>query len=352
MELRYKFLGRSGLKVSEACLGTMTFGEEWGFGASKDECAKMFNAFTEAGGNFIDTANLYTNGTSERIVGELVKPERDRFVVATKYTLAQRSGDPNSAGNHRKSLVTALEASLRRLDTDYIDLYWVHAGDLCTPLDEVMRGLDDVVRAGKVLYIGISDMPAWQVAAANTMAELRGWSRCVALQVHYSLTERAVERELIPMARAFDLAVTPWGILGGGVLTNKYRKPDPAGPVAAEDSKRVTSNASRSTERHLAAGELVARIGCELGRSAAQVAIAWLRQRPAVTVLPILGARTVGQLSDNLAAFDLVLSAEQLAALDEATKIELGFPHDFVRAESIKKHVFSDAWPRIDFPRW
>lgn len=176
MTMRYKLLGRSGLRVSELCLGAMTFGQDWGWGASKDEARHIFDAFVESGGNFIDTANYYTNGTSERFLGEMIRSERDRFVVATKYTLGMRERDPNASGNHRKNLAQSLEASLERLGTDYIDLYWVHAWDSLTPIDEVMRALDDQVRAGKVLYVGISDVPAWIVSQANTMAELRGWS--------------------------------------------------------------------------------------------------------------------------------------------------------------------------------
>ncbi|MFC1662135.1 aldo/keto reductase, partial [Gemmatimonadota bacterium] len=179
--MRYKLLGRSGLRVSELGLGTMTFGEEWGWGASKKESQRIFDAYATAGGNFVDTANRYTEGTSERFVGEFVAADRGHFVVATKYTLFNREGDPNAAGNHRKNMVQSLEASLRRLKTDYIDLLWVHAWDFMTPVDEVMRGLDDLVRAGKVLYVGISDTPAWIVSQANTLADLRGWTPFVAL---------------------------------------------------------------------------------------------------------------------------------------------------------------------------
>ena len=200
--MRYKLLGKSGLRVSELALGTMTFGEEWGWGASKEECHAMFDAFAEAGGNFVDTANRYTEGTSEKLVGEFTAADRDHFVVATKYTLFTRRDDPNAAGNQRKNMVQSLEASLKRLGTGYVDLYWVHAWDFVTPIEEVMRGLDDLVRAGKILYIGISDTPAWIVSRANMLAELRGWSQFVGLQVRYSLLDRAGERDLLPMARA------------------------------------------------------------------------------------------------------------------------------------------------------
>ena len=225
--MRYKLLGNSGLRVSELCLGTMTFGEDWGWGASKEDSRALFDAYREAGGNFIDTANFYTGGTSERFVGEFIASERDRFVVATKYTLTMRPGDPNASGNHRKNMIQSVEASLRRLGTDYIDLYWLHAWDYLTPVEEVMRGLDDLVRAGKVLYVGVSDTPAWIVSQANTLAALRGWTPFVGLQIEYSLIERTVERELLPMAEAFGLTILAWSPLGSGVLTGKYLHPTP-----------------------------------------------------------------------------------------------------------------------------
>src|SRR6202041_3532645 len=220
--MRYRLLGKSGLRVSELCLGTMTFGEDWGWGASKDESRKVYDAFLEAGGKFIDTANVYTNGTSERFLGEFIRGDRQSVVLATKYSNAAPGNDPNAAGNHRKSMMQALEASLKRLQTDYIDLYWVHIWDGITPTEEVMRGLDDIVRQGKVLYVGISDAPAWWVAQANTLAELRGRTRFIGLQIEYSLIERTVERELIPMAKAFNLGLVAWSPLAGGLLSGKY----------------------------------------------------------------------------------------------------------------------------------
>src|SRR6188472_3405035 len=220
--MKYSLLGKSGLRVSELCLGAMTFGEEWGWGASKEECHKIFNAYVDAGGNFIDTANKYTEGTSEKYIGEFIESDRDRFVLATKYTSNTRRGDPNAGGNHRKNMTQSLEASLKRLNTDYIDLYWVHAWDPLTPIEEMMRALDDMVRAGKILYIGISDAPAWIVSQANTVANLRGWTEFTGLQIEYSLIERTPERELLPMASALDIGVTAWSPLGGGVLTGKY----------------------------------------------------------------------------------------------------------------------------------
>src|SRR5262245_60234114 len=220
--MRYRLLGHSGLRVSEAALGTMTFGEDWGWGSPKEESRKVFDAFREAGGNFVDTANVYTNGSSERFLGEFMEGRREEIVLATKYTNANAGTDPNASGNHRKSMVQAVEASLKRLRTDYIDLYWVHIWDGFTPVEETMRGLDDLVRQGKVLYVGISDAPAWWVAQANTLAELRGWSRFVGLQIEYSLPQRTVERELVPMARALNLGVLAWSPLSFGILTGKY----------------------------------------------------------------------------------------------------------------------------------
>ena len=220
--MKYRLLGNSGLRVSEAALGTMTFGDDWGWGAAKDEARKVYDAFREAGGNFIDTANLYTNGTSESFLGEFIQGHRQSLVMATKYSLATPGTDPNAAGNQRKNMVQAVEASLKRLQTDYIDLYWVHMWDQMTPVEEVMRALDDLVRAGKVLYTGISDAPAWWIAQANTLAHLRGWSPFIGLQIEYSLIERTVERELIPMAEALNIGVTAWSPLAGGVLTGKY----------------------------------------------------------------------------------------------------------------------------------
>src|SRR5689334_3871748 len=222
IQMRYRLLGNSGLRVSEAALGTMTFGEDWGWGSGKDEARKVYDAFRAAGGNFIDTANLYTNGSSESFLGEFMQGHRQSMVLATKYSNANPGTDPNAAGNQRKSMFQAVDASLERLRTDYIDLYWVHIWDQLTPVEEVMRGLDDLVRQGKVLHVGISDAPAWWIAQANTLAQLRGWSPFIALQIEYSLIERTVERELIPMAGALNIGVTAWSPLSGGVLTGKY----------------------------------------------------------------------------------------------------------------------------------
>ena len=322
--MKYRLLGKSGLRISEAALGTMTFGEEWGWGAAKDEARKVYDTYREAGGNFIDTANVYTNGSSERFMGEFIKDHRQSIVLATKYSNAAPGNDPNAAGNHRKSMMQAVEASLSRLQTDYIDLYWVHIWDQMTPVEEVMRGLDDLVRQGKVLYAGISDAPAWWIAQANTIAELRGWSRFVGLQIEYSLIQRTVERELVPMAKALGLGITAWAPLANGVLTGKYHGNGTAeaGRMSRQEMREFFPAQERA-EQVIAALKSVAE---QTGRSMAQVALAWLRHRP-VPVIPILGARKVSQLQDNLDSLDLNLSAEQLKALDEGSSVEPGFPY-------------------------
>src|SRR5580698_4662205 len=275
--MRYRLLGKSGLRVSELCLGTMTFGEDWGWGASAEESRKVYDAFVEAGGNFIDTANVYTGGTSERLLGEFMHGQRERIVLATKYTGAAPGTDPNAAGNHRKSMVQALEASLKRLKTDYIDLYWLHIWDQITPIEEVMRAFDDLVRQGKILYAGVSDMPAWIVAKANTLAELRGWTSFVGLQIEYSLIERTPERDLLPMAASLGLGVTAWSPLAGGLLTGKQLEPN-----GAKDSRQNDPSMKqfmRSSARKEAVAREVVAVARECGHSPAQVALAWLRQR-------------------------------------------------------------------------
>ena len=342
----YKLLGRSGLRVTEMALGTMTFGTDWGWGADKEESRRIFDAYTEAGGNFIDTANRYTDGTSERYVGEFIAGDRDRYVIATKYTITNRDGDPNAAGNHRKNLQFSLRKSMERLGVDYVDLLWVHMHDRLTPIEETMRALDDVVRAGKVLYVGISDVPAWVVSQANTMADLRGWTRFNALQIRYSLVDRTPERDLLPMARALDLAVTPWAILGAGVLTGKYTR---EGGTTGDE--RLLTEPARAkvalTERNLTIARIVDEVASEEGCTPSQTAIAWMRARPGV-IVPILGARSLVQVEDNLGALDVKLSADQLTRLDEASTIEPGFPHDFLESDFVRNLMYSGQWDRIE----
>lgn len=328
--MRLHVLGRSGLRVSELCLGTMTFGTEWGFGAEKATCREIYEAFREAGGNFVDTANLYTEGSSETIVGRLVAAERDAIVLGTKYTLPTDKNDPNSGGSHRKSLRRSVEASLRRLATDYVDLLWVHAWDQCTPVEETLRALDDLVRAGKVLAIGVSNTPAWVVARSEAIAELRGWSAFCALQVEYSLASRTPDRELLPMARALGLAVSAWSPLARGRL---------AGKLPAGDVERL----SRSLQR---ARNVAAEIAEELGTTLARVALAWVRQQG---LIPMLGARTGTQIRDNLGALSVRLDDTQLERLDAATRVTPGYPHDFLHE---RRAMLSPAALHDPEPEW
>ncbi len=339
----YRLLGRSGLRVSPLALGAMTFGSDWGWGADADETRRIFDAYVDRGGNFIDTANQYTNGTSEKLVGELAREKRERLVLATKYTLSTRAGDPNSGGNHRKSMVRSVETSLARLKTDYIDLLYLHAWDFTTPVEEVLRAMDDLVRAGKVLYLGISDAPAWQIARMQAIADVRGWSPLVALQVVYNLIQRDVERDLIPMAKEMGLGVIPWSPLASGVLAGKYTqadlehgggKPDPAGT-----RKNVAAANGSLTAKGLAIAEVVKGIAKELGKTPSQVAIAWTLLEPGVTA-PILGARTVKQLEDNFGALDVELTESHRGRLEEVSAIDLGFPHDFLKRPMVQQVVF------------
>lgn len=345
--MRYRLLGDSGLRVSEACLGTMTFGEDWGWGSPKEESRKVFEAFRDAGGNFVDTANVYTNGSSERFVGEFIEGERESVVLATKYSNSGPTGDPNASGNHRKSMVQAVEASLERLKTDYIDLYWVHIWDRITPVEETMRGLDDLVRQGKVLYVGISDAPAWWIARANTLAELRGWSKFVGLQFEYSLVERTPERELMPMAKALGLGVLGWSPLSGGILTGKYHGngSKEEGRLNVEALKPFLPD-EKLTQRIVAVVKMVSE---RVGKSMSQVALAWLRTRP-VPVIPILGARKLSQLRDNLASFDWELSPEHAKLLDDASRIDPGFPGKLFANPFARDLMFGGMRDRLLIP--
>ena len=316
----YKLLGKSGLRVSEMCLGTMGFGQEWKWGADYEASKAIYDAYREAGGNFIDTANRYTEGTSERWLGEFMATERHHVVLATKYSLRDGAGDPNFAGNHRKNLMRSVEDSLRRLNTDFIDLLWLHAWDGLTPVEEVMRALDDLVAQGKVHYLGISDTPAWIVSQANTLAELRGWTRFVALQVEYSLLQRTPERDLMPMAKAFEMAVTPWAPLAGGALTGKYLR---------GEAGRLPENSTRRGDRATNIAQEVVDIAHSLGVSPAQVAIRWVMQQGPMHI-PIVGATKPAQLVDCLGAVNMSLPEEALQRLREISAIEMGFPHDFL----------------------
>ena len=338
--MRYKLLGKSGLRVSELCLGTMTFGNRWGWGAPKDVCQTMFDQFAQAGGNFIDTSINYTDGEAEEILGDLLKADRDHFVLSSKYTLTKPDAtDPNSGGNSRKNMMQSVERSLKRLQTDHLDLYYLHAWDYMTPVEEVMRGLDDLVRAGKVQYVGISDSPSYIAAEGNAIADLRGWSRFVALQVPYSLAARAPERSLMPMAKHWDMAVLTWGVLRSGVLTGKFLKED-------SDSKRVNPKRLKLTDQEMAIVQEVVAIGEEIGRPASQVAINWVRQQQhKAQVIPLIGARTEEQMQDNLAVVDWQLSGDHLDRLEKVSQIDLGFPHGFLEANP---YVFGATFDKID----
>jgi aryl-alcohol dehydrogenase-like predicted oxidoreductase len=350
--MRYKLLGKSGLRVSELCLGGMTFGQDWGNmlpGASKEESKKMFEHFVEAGGNFIDTANVYQNGSSEKYIGEFIAPEREKFVLATKYTISTNPDDPNASGSHRKSLVQSVNSSLKRLNSSYIDLLWVHFWDYMTPVEELMRSLDDLVRSEKILYVGISDAPAWFISQANTLAELRGWSPFVGIQIMYSLIERTPERELLPMAKALDIGVTPWSPLGGGVLSGKYND----NRQSEHEGKRFRDDNPMSgvfvNKKNLSIADEVQTIGKEIGRTPSQVALNWIRQqKDRGVIIPIIGARTEAQIKDNLGCLDFELSSNHMDRLDEISKIQLGFPHDFIESESGKTLAYGTKFPFID----
>jgi aryl-alcohol dehydrogenase-like predicted oxidoreductase len=329
----YVTLGHSGLRVSPLCLGGMTFGEDWGWGSSVKESEAILDAFFARSGNFVDTANAYTKGHSEKIIGDHVgrhSSKRDRLVIATKFFSNLYPGDPNGGGASRKSIVSACEESLRRLQTSYIDLYWMHAWEALTPIEETMRALDDLVRDGKVRYLGFSDTPAWKCAEAQTLARLRGWSPLVALQIEYSLLERTVEGELIPMARELGLGVTPWAPLKSGILTGKYTR-DNHGKHEAGRGRGVTNALGDAT---YAVVETVAQIAKELGTTASRVAIAWVQSRPGVAST-IIGARTLQQLEDNLGALDVGLAPDHLAKLETSTKPKLNFPADFMASTPV-----------------
>jgi aryl-alcohol dehydrogenase-like predicted oxidoreductase len=325
----YVTLGRSGLRVSPFCLGTMTFGDDWGWGSTPAEAAAILDRFLERGGNFIDTANVYTKGHSEAIIGDAIgnnRARRDRTVIATKFFGNLYPGDPNGGGAGRKSMIAACEQSLRRLKTDYIDLYWVHCWDRHTPIDETMRGLDDLVRSGKVRYIGLSDTPAWKVVEAQMLARCHGSTPVTAIQISYSLVERTVEGDLLPMAQECGLGVTPWSPLAGGVLSGKYTRENASKTTAAR-GERVTS---ALTERNYAIIDELARVARALGTSPAAVALAWVQTRPGVTST-IIGARRLDQLDQNLAALDLTLDASHVDALNRVSAPALNFPAGFLQ---------------------
>lgn len=337
--MKYKLLGRSGLKVSELCLGTMGFGTEGGWGADQQTSFAIMDTFANAGGNFFDTANVYKLGTSEKIIGEYISNhERDYFVLATKYSLKDNITNPNASGNNRKNMMRSVEESLKRLKTDFIDILYLHIWDDITPIDEVLRAMDDLIRQGKVNYAAISDTPAWVVAKGNTLAELMGWSQFVALQVEYSLLARTPERELIPMAKHFGMTVTPWAPLAGGALTGKYLR---------GEQGRIKPESNRLNEHSANITQAVVAIAGELGISAGNVALKWTTEQ-GFSAIPIVGATKVSQLEDNLKTVDVELSAAHLQKLNEISAIQLGFPGDFFREEAVKSNTFGGFYDRVE----
>jgi aryl-alcohol dehydrogenase-like predicted oxidoreductase len=337
--MNYKLLGRSGLKVSELCLGAMGFGTEGGWGAEKEASFAIMDAFANAGGNFIDTANVYKLGTSEKIIGEyLGNHDRDYFVLATKYTLKDNTTNPNASGNNRKNMMRSVEESLKRLKTDFIDVLYLHIWDNITPIDEVLRGLDDLIKQGKVTYAAISDTPAWVVSKGNTLAELMGWSQFIALQVEYSLLARTAERELIPMAKHYGMTVTPWAPLAGGALTGKYLR---------GEQGRVKAESNRRNNRAQTITEAVVEIAAELGVSESHVALQWMMDRD-FSCIPIVGATKIDQLNDNLKAIDTKLAPEHFKKLNEVSAIELGFPGDFFNEDAVKMNSFGGFYDKVE----
>jgi aryl-alcohol dehydrogenase-like predicted oxidoreductase len=336
--MRYQVLGRSGLRVSQLFLGAMTFAEGFAHGPGLEEARSIIGTYADAGGNVIDTAINYRDGASEEIVGEALAGRRDRFVLATKYGVSRDRDDPNAAGSHRKNLRLSLETSLRRLRTDYIDLYYVHLWDHLTPIDETMRALDDAVRAGKILHVGISDTPAWVIAQANTLAQWHAWSPFVAIQARYNLLSRDAERDLLPAAAALGMSVAAWSPLGGGTLTGKFTKPGaPGGPT------RLAANTL--SERDHAVARAVQDVAQQIGASASQVALAWMMHRWK-TVHPIVGVSRLEQLEDNLAATDITLTNEAMTSLEASTGFDIGFPHDFIR--DMQSFVYGEAGTLVD----
>jgi aryl-alcohol dehydrogenase-like predicted oxidoreductase len=340
--MKYKILGKSGLRVSELCFGTMTFGMEWGYGADKSESRKLFTSFCEAGGNFFDTANRYTEGSSELWLGEFVRENRcrDEVVLATKYSLFTGAGKINDGGNHRKNLVQSVEGSLKRMGTEYIDILYIHAWDFTVDEEELMRNLNYLLADGKVLHIAISDSPAWKAARCNSIAAFRGWQPFTAFQAEYSLITRDVERDIIPLCEADAMPLLAWGALGGGALTGKYLGKTP-------ESGRVKPDSKRRNEKSVAIAEVVQRIAKQKEIPAPAVALRWLMQGK-VPVIPIIGARNADQLSQNMHATSIELSVEEMETLNAVSSLELGWPHDFLRSEQVMHVLHGGLAESID----
>jgi aryl-alcohol dehydrogenase-like predicted oxidoreductase len=337
----YRLLGNSGMRVSPLCLGTMTFGTEWGWGTTLEESRQILDVYSDRGGNFIDTANEYTNGSSESFLGQILQNRRDRFILATKYSLCTDATNPNAGGNHRRSLVRAIEDSLKRLGTDYIDLYWLHAWDYRNSIEEVMRALDDLVRQGKILHIGLSDTPAWVVAEGQAVAKLRGWTQVSAIQVHHNLVERTSEADMLPMAWQYGITPLAWSPLAGGVLSGKYSREDLQDTNKVKDGsarKEVLETIGQLNERSLSIVDVVKQIATEVNRSPSQVSLNWLVQQPSKPI-PIIGARKVSHLEDNIASLDFTLSSEQIDRLNQVSHFDLPFPHSFISSSMYRNVV-------------
>jgi aryl-alcohol dehydrogenase-like predicted oxidoreductase len=344
--MRYKLFGKhTGLRVSELVLGTGSFGTRWGHGSEPDEAKRMLDAYADAGGNFIDTADSYQFGESEEILGRLLVGRRNEFVLATKFS---QSAQPNAGllvtGNSRKAMVASLEASLKRLDTDHVDMYWVHYADGVTPIEEIVRGFDDLVRAGKILYAGLSDFPAWRVSRAATIAELRGSIPIAGLQVEHSLVERTTEQELLPMGEALGLGMVAWSPLGGGMLTGKYRQGEKG--RAEGFGGRVFQ--AEDTKQRTAILDAVIAVADELDVTPGEVAIAWVAAKGA---LPIIGPRSVAQLQANLAAAKVALTPEQIERLDAVSALRPVFPHSLLEDPTNRDRIFSGKLDRFVPPR-
>jgi len=331
----YVTLGRSGLRVSPLCLGTMTFGNEWGWGSEEQIAHAIFDHYVDAGGNFIDTADLYTEGHSEELVGKFISERalRDRIVLATKFTFNSEPGNPNAGGNGRKNIYRALEGSLRRLQTDYIDLYWLHAWDTVTPVEEVVSTLNDLVRTGKIRHYGFSDTPAWYVARAQTLAEKEGKERLVAIQLEYSLVERGIEREHVPVAQELGIGITPWSPLAGGFLSGKYKRQGNTGQ--GEGRLEITKDIpafQRFKERNWKILDVVLDVAKQINKSPAQVALNWSATQPGITST-IIGASKPVQLEENLRCVEFEIPQELRKQLDEVSALEPGHPYLFFNPE-------------------
>jgi aryl-alcohol dehydrogenase-like predicted oxidoreductase len=341
--MKYYLLGRSGLRVAELALGAMSFGTEWGWGTEINEARRMLDLYIDHGGNFVDTANIYTNGSSEKMLGEFLRERRQQIVLSTKYTISTHPGDPNGGGNHRKSMVRSVETSLQRLETDYIDLLYLHIWDGTTPVEEILRAMDDLVRAGKVLYVGISDTPAWQISRMQAIADLRGWSPLVALQIEYNLIERTTERELIPMANEMGLGVVPFSPLANGLLSGKYSREDfleKSGSTGFQGSrKNALETLGKFTERNMRIVDEVKKVASEVQKSPAQVALAWLSSKSTVTSV-LLGASKLEQLENNLGSLNTHLTPDQITRLDAISRVDMGFPHEHLANSTIRQMTY------------